>query len=73
MLACPLDQSMWLESRYTAPTKNALIFDLMLIRDDGFSSVRKHVKVEPAQRFHNADKFGLLVWQVSHHMHVALL
>lgn len=50
-LACiagPLDQGMWPEGLYSAPTPEALFFDLELIKSAGWNMVRKHVKVEPA-------------------------
>ncbi|MFC9019836.1 AbfB domain-containing protein, partial [Streptomyces albidoflavus] len=48
---------------YTAPTDEALKYDLQAHKDLGFNMVRKHIKVEPQRWFHWADKLGLLVWQ----------
>nr|WP_170221077.1 sugar-binding domain-containing protein [Amycolatopsis cihanbeyliensis] len=59
----PLDQGYWPDGIYTAPTDEALRFDLEQTRLAGFNCVRKHVKVEPARWYYWADRLGLLVWQ----------
>lgn len=59
----PLDQGYWPDGIYTAPTDEALKFDLEEIKRLGFNMVRKHVKVEPQRWYYWADKLGLLVWQ----------
>ncbi len=58
-----LDQGYWPDGLYTAPTDEALRFDLEITRALGFNMVRKHVKVEPARWYTWADRIGLLVWQ----------
>jgi len=58
-----LDQGYWPDGIYTAPTDEALRFDLERQKALGFNMVRKHVKVEPARWFYWADRLGLLVWQ----------
>ncbi|WP_326569106.1 sugar-binding domain-containing protein [Amycolatopsis rhabdoformis] len=59
----PLDQGYWPDGGYTAPTDDALRFDLEKTKELGFTFVRKHVKVEPARWYYWADRLGLLVWQ----------
>ena len=59
----PLDQGFWPDGIYTAPTDEALRFDLDKTKELGFNTVRKHVKVEPARWYYWADKLGLMVWQ----------
>ncbi|MGW1678078.1 glycoside hydrolase family 2 protein [Saccharopolyspora sp. NPDC002376] len=59
----PLDQGFWPDGIYTAPTDEALRFDLEATKELGFNMVRKHVKVEPARWYFWADRLGLLVWQ----------
>jgi len=59
----PLDQGYWPDGIYTAPTDDALRFDLEQIKALGMNFVRKHAKVEPARWYYWADKLGLLVWQ----------
>ncbi|NUP21889.1 MAG: glycoside hydrolase family 2, partial [Streptomyces sp.] len=58
-----LDQGFWPDGLYTAPSDEALAFDLKAHKQLGFNAVRKHIKVEPARWFYHADKLGLLVWQ----------
>jgi hypothetical protein len=59
----PLDQGFWPDGIYTAPTDEALKFDLERIKALGMNFVRKHAKVEPARWYYWADKLGLMVWQ----------
>ncbi len=59
----PLDQGWWPDGLYTAPTDEALEYDLKKIKDLGFNMVRKHVKVEPARWYAHCDRLGLIVWQ----------
>ena len=59
----PLDQGFWPDGIYTAPTDEALKFDIETEKKLGFNMVRKHVKVEPERWYYWADKLGLLVWQ----------
>lgn len=59
----PLDQGFWPDGGYTAPTDEALKYDLETIKALGFNMVRKHIKVEPARWYYWADKLGLMVWQ----------
>ncbi|MGW7265994.1 PA14 domain-containing protein [Streptomyces sp. NPDC054842] len=58
-----LDQGFWPDGLHTAPTDEALAYDLKLHKRMGFNSVRKHIKVEPDRWFYWADRLGLLVWQ----------
>lgn len=58
-----LDQGFWPDGLYTAPTDEALRYDLEMTRRLGFNMVRKHVKVEPARWYYWTDRLGLLVWQ----------
>ena len=59
----PLDQGFWPDGVYTAPTDEALRFDIEAIRRLGMNMARKHVKVEPDRWYYWCDKLGLLVWQ----------
>ena len=59
----PLDQGWWPDGLYTAPTDEALVYDLKKIKDFGYNMVRKHVKVEPARWYTYCDQLGLIVWQ----------
>ncbi|MCI0747739.1 MAG: glycoside hydrolase family 2 [Verrucomicrobia subdivision 3 bacterium] len=59
----PLDQGFWPDGLYTAPTDEALRWDIEMTKKLGFNMARKHVKVEPERWYYWCDKIGLLVWQ----------
>lgn len=59
----PLDQGWWPDGLYTAPTDEALLYDIIKTKDWGFNMIRKHVKVEPARWYYHCDREGMLVWQ----------
>lgn len=59
----PLDQGFWPDGLYTAPTDEALRYDIEVTKKLGFNMARKHVKVEPERWYYWCDKLGLLVWQ----------
>lgn len=59
----PLDQGWWPDGLYTAPTDEALLFDIKKTKAMGFNMIRKHIKVEPARWYYHCDREGLLVWQ----------
>ena len=57
-----LDQGYWPASGLTAPDDAALVADLELARDLGYTLVRKHIKLEDPRWLHHADRMGMLVW-----------
>lgn len=59
----PLDQGWWPDGLYTAPTDDALKYDIIKTKELGFNVIRKHVKVEPARWYTHCDRLGILVWQ----------
>ncbi|GAB6119467.1 glycoside hydrolase family 2 TIM barrel-domain containing protein [Dysgonomonas termitidis] len=59
----PLDQGWWPDGLYTAPTDEALAYDIIKTKDFGYNMIRKHVKVEPARWYTHCDKLGIIVWQ----------
>ncbi len=59
----PLDQGFWPDGIYTAPTDEALKFDIVETKKLGFNTIRKHVKVEPDRWYYWCDKLGMMVWQ----------
>lgn len=59
----PLDQGWWPDGLYTAPSDEALAFDVIKTKDLGYNMIRKHVKVEPARWYYHCDKLGMIVWQ----------
>lgn len=59
----PLDQGWWPDGLYTAPTDEALLYDVKMLKKMGFNMIRKHVKVEPARWYTHCDREGIIVWQ----------
>jgi hypothetical protein len=59
----PLDQGFWPDGLYTAPTDDALKYDVEMTKKLGYNLIRKHVKVEPARWYYHCDRLGVLVWQ----------
>lgn len=59
----PLDQGWWPDGLFTAPTDEALLYDVIKTKEWGYNMIRKHVKVEPARWYYHCDREGMLVWQ----------
>lgn len=59
----PLDQGWWPDGLYTAPTDEALAYDIVKTKGWGFNMIRKHIKVEPARWYWHCDRLGMIVWQ----------
>ncbi len=59
----PLDQGFWPDGIYTAPTDEALLYDIQITKQMGFNMIRKHIKVEPRRWYYHCDRLGMLVWQ----------
>jgi beta-galactosidase/beta-glucuronidase len=58
-----LDQGWWPDGLYTAPSDEAMLYDIEATKSLGFNMIRKHVKVEPARWYYHCDRVGMLVWQ----------
>lgn len=58
-----LDQGYYSDGLYTAPSDEALAFDIKAMKDLGFNMLRKHIKVEPMRWYYHCDRLGMLVWQ----------
>lgn len=58
-----LDQGYWPDGIYTAPTDEALRWDIEMTKKFGFNMIRKHIKVEPLRWYYHCDKLGMIVWQ----------
>lgn len=59
----PLDQGWWPDGLYTAPSYEAMVYDIDKTKDWGFNMIRKHIKVEPATWYTYCDRNGIIVWQ----------
>ncbi len=58
-----LDQGYWPESLLTPPTDEALRYDICKLKELGYNTIRKHIKVESDRFYYHCDKEGMLVWQ----------
>jgi beta-galactosidase/beta-glucuronidase len=58
-----LDQGWWPEGLLTPPSEEAARSDIEFLKKAGFNMLRKHIKVEPAQYYQDADRLGILIWQ----------
>lgn len=58
-----LDQGFWEEGIYTAPSEEALRYDILKMKEAGFNMIRKHLKVEDPLQYYWCDKLGMMVWQ----------
>lgn len=58
-----LDQGYWSDGGLTAPTDEAMIYDIETMKRLGFNMLRKHIKVEPDRWYYHCDRLGMLVWQ----------
>jgi len=58
-----LDQGWWPDGLYTPPSEEAMKSDLVFLKKAGFNMLRKHIKIEPARYYYDADHLGMLIWQ----------
>ena len=58
-----LDQGYYCDGGLTAPTEDAMVYDIVKMKELGFNMLRKHIKVEPARWYYHCDRLGMLVWQ----------
>ncbi|WP_419804783.1 glycoside hydrolase family 2 protein [Terriglobus sp.] len=58
-----LDQGWWPDGLLTPPSEEAIRWELSYLKQAGFNMLRKHIKVEPAQYYYEADRLGILIWQ----------
>lgn len=58
-----LDQGYWSDGMLTYPSDKAAAAELKMLKDMGFNTVRKHIKIEPMRWYYHCDRLGLVVWQ----------
>lgn len=58
-----LDQGYWSDGLLTYPSDKAVIDELSMLKNMGFNTVRKHIKIEPMRWYYHCDRLGLIVWQ----------
>ena len=58
-----LDQGYYPEGIITPVTYDSLKFDILTMKELGFNTLRKHIKVELPYFYYLCDKYGMLVFQ----------
>lgn len=58
-----LDQGYWSDGMLTYPSDEAAVAELQMLKNMGFNTVRKHIKLEPMRWYYHCDRLGLAVWQ----------
>ena len=58
-----LDQGYFSDGIYTPASYEAFSYDILKMKELGFNTLRKHIKVEPQYFYYLADKLGMLVFQ----------
>ena len=58
-----LDQGYWSDGIYTPATPDGYEKDILAMKELGFNTLRKHIKVEPEQFYYDCDRLGMLVMQ----------
>ena len=58
-----LDQGYWPDGIYTPASPEAYEWDIQTMKNLGFNTLRKHIKVEPEEFYYQCDKLGMIVFQ----------
>ncbi|MBQ6655572.1 MAG: MFS transporter [Erysipelotrichaceae bacterium] len=58
-----LDQGYYSDGIYTPADYRQIEDDILMLKEMGFNTIRKHIKIEPLMFYHYCDKLGMLVWQ----------
>ena len=58
-----LDQGYWPDGIYTPATPECYAEDILAMKNLGFNTLRKHIKVEPEEFYYQCDKLGMVVFQ----------
>ncbi|MBQ8685984.1 MAG: glycoside hydrolase family 2 [Clostridia bacterium] len=58
-----LDQGYFSDGMLTYPSDEAALDELTMLKNMGFNTVRKHIKIEPMRWYYHCDRLGLVVWQ----------
>lgn len=58
-----LDQGYYSDGIYTPASYKQMADDILMLKEMGFNTIRKHIKIEPLYFYYLCDKMGILVWQ----------
>ncbi len=58
-----LDQGYWSDGLYTPAAPECYAQDILAMKQLGFNTLRKHIKIEPEQFYYDCDRLGMVVFQ----------
>ena len=58
-----LDQGYWSDGIYTPAAPECYEDDILQMKQLGFNTLRKHIKVEPEEFYYQCDRLGMIVFQ----------
>ena len=58
-----LDQGYWPDGLLTPASPECYAQDILSMKELGFNTLRKHIKVEPEQFYYDCDRLGMVVFQ----------
>lgn len=58
-----LDQGYWSDGLFTPATPECYVNDILAMKELGFNTLRKHIKVEPEEFYYQCDRLGMVVFQ----------
>ena len=58
-----LDQGYWPDGIYTPAEPSCYEEDILRMKELGFNTLRKHIKIEPQQFYYDCDRLGMIVFQ----------
>ena len=58
-----LDQGYWPDGLLTPASPECYADDILAMKNLGFNTLRKHIKVEPEEFYYRCDKLGMIVFQ----------
>ena len=58
-----LDQGYWSDGLYTPASPEMYAEDIRAVKEMGFNTLRKHIKIEPERFYYDCDRLGMVVFQ----------
>ena len=58
-----LDQGYWSDGLYTPAAPELFAEDILAMKELGFNTLRKHIKLEPERFYYDCDRLGMVVFQ----------
>ena len=58
-----LDQGYWPDGLFLPGSPEGYTWDIQTMKDLGFNTIRKHIKIEPERFYYDCDRLGMIVFQ----------